>query len=247
MSHVDEGDLHAYLDGALDQVHPAADAERIRVHLRECPQCAERLEAEKTVRAEADAILAGSPVGGVDMPPFEDLRARSEKGSREGSGKGRGGASARRRLAWAASFVVALGAGWWARQATLDRPSIQYQIQLPRTVPVTTTSPVTSEADAASSLGRAEEDETSALVPPVSDRGVEGSQVVPQDVARTLERARQVTGGAQAEPASVGDRVADLTVDPADTGTAASRFARLQTGAVALDTGGAAIRVVDGL
>ena len=224
MWHVDEGDLHAYLDGALDQVHPAADAERIRVHLRECPQCAERLEAEKAVRAEADAILAGSPVGGVEMPPFEDLRARSAKGSAEGSASGRGRVFGRRRLAWAASFVVALGAGWWARQATLDRPSIQYEMQVPRTVPVTTSSPVTSEADAASSLGRAGEDEASALVPPVSDRDVEGSQVVSDDVARTLERARQVTGQAASEPGAGAERVADVSANAADTGVAANRY-----------------------
>ena len=46
MSHVDEGALHAYLDGALDE-YPAAEGRRVREHLDLCPECAERLEVER--------------------------------------------------------------------------------------------------------------------------------------------------------------------------------------------------------
>ena len=42
MSHIDEGALHAYLDGALDS-YPAAEATRIREHLESCAACAARL------------------------------------------------------------------------------------------------------------------------------------------------------------------------------------------------------------
>ena len=208
MWHVDEGDLHAYLDGALDQVHPGPEAERIRAHLRECTDCAARLAAETAVRAEADAILAGTPVGAVDVPPFEDLRARALEES-PGGGAGTGRGPGYRRLAWAASFVVALGAGWWARQMTLDGPVASRMSPGAEAVEAARPGPAAPRADAA---GGAEADlaaeAAGGLVPPpVSDRDVEGSQVVSEDVARTLERARRVTGTAgeerAAEPSSV--------------------------------------------
>ena len=73
MSHVDKGELHAYLDGALDE-YPAAEAERIREHVDQCAQCAISLEAERRVRMDAQAIL-GLAAPEVDMPSLEELRA----------------------------------------------------------------------------------------------------------------------------------------------------------------------------
>ena len=51
MSHVREGDLHAYLDGALEE-YPVHEAERIRSHLEECGECMARLEEERAERRE---------------------------------------------------------------------------------------------------------------------------------------------------------------------------------------------------
>ena len=66
MSHVDEGALHAYLDGALDE-YPVAEARRIREHLDVCATCAERLEVERGLRSDAHAMLGmAAPV--VDLP-----------------------------------------------------------------------------------------------------------------------------------------------------------------------------------
>ena len=109
MSHVDEGALHAYLDGALDE-YPAAEAERVRDHLARCPECADRLERERRVREDATAIL-GLAVPEVTVPSLEELRAyvRSMPPSRTW-------ASVRlHRLGWAASVVLAVGAGWMLR------------------------------------------------------------------------------------------------------------------------------------
>jgi anti-sigma factor RsiW len=116
MQHVDEGDLHAYLDGALDAL-PASEAARIRQHLAACEVCGRRLEEERALRAEAEAILAGADPGAADMPPLEELRQRAFARVRTDSG------IRLRRLTWAASLVMAVGAGWMLRGAQAPRLS----------------------------------------------------------------------------------------------------------------------------
>jgi len=112
MSHIDEGALHAYLDGALD-AYPAAEATRIREHLESCAACAARLAGERAIREEADAILEmTAPV--VQMPPLEDLRALAEHRTRTSRVRG---LSRMNRWSWAASVVLALGTGWMLRGA----------------------------------------------------------------------------------------------------------------------------------
>jgi hypothetical protein len=109
MSHVDEGALHAYLDGALDE-YPAAEAIRIREHVETCAVCADALAAERKVREEAHAIL-GLAAPRVETPTFEELRAYVRA-----SRPGRTVISVRLyRLGWAASVVLALGTGWLLR------------------------------------------------------------------------------------------------------------------------------------
>ncbi len=108
MSHVDEGALHAYLDGALDAL-PASEAARIRQHLASCGTCARRLEEERALREEASSILAGADPGVGAMPPLEELRQRAAARTRVGSG------FRLRQLTWAASLVVAVGTGWLLR------------------------------------------------------------------------------------------------------------------------------------
>ncbi len=109
MWHVDEGALHAYLDGALDE-YPVAEARRVREHLETCAECADRLAEERRVRDEAQAIL-GLAAPQVEVPTFEELRAyvRAQQPARTIT-------SVRLyRLSWAASVVLALGTGWLLR------------------------------------------------------------------------------------------------------------------------------------
>jgi hypothetical protein len=111
MSHVDEGALHAYLDGALEE-YPTGEARRIRAHLERCEACAQALARARTLRDEADLLLA-MPNVDVSPPPLEELRtlarsaAESERASRRGVPL--------YRLGWAASVVLALGVGWMLR------------------------------------------------------------------------------------------------------------------------------------
>lgn len=114
MSHVDEGALHAYLDGALDAL-PGPEAERIRAHLAACGACALRLEEERAVRAEAQAILAGASPALGDLPSLEELRALADA-RRAPSAAGR-----LRQLGFAASLVLAVGAGWMLRGSQAPR------------------------------------------------------------------------------------------------------------------------------
>jgi hypothetical protein len=115
MSHVDEGALHAYLDGALDE-YPAAEAERIREHLDGCAECAGRLEKERRTRSDATAML-GLAAPEVEMPSLEELRAYVK------ATRPRRPATAVRmyRLGWAASVVLAVGAGWMMRGGQFQR------------------------------------------------------------------------------------------------------------------------------
>lgn len=136
MSHVDEGALHAYLDGALDE-YPAAEARRIREHVETCAECAERLATERAVREEAHAIL-GLAAPRVDVPTFEELRAyvvRTSKAERSTM-------SVRLyRMSWAASVVLALGTGWLLRgeraviMAPLEQPAPERPAELGRERP----------------------------------------------------------------------------------------------------------------
>jgi hypothetical protein len=106
MSHIDEGALHAYLDGALDS----------------CDECALRLEEERAIREEAESILAPSaPV--VQMPPLEELRVAAKRRTEASRVRGMSRVT---RWGWAASVVLALGSGWMLRGAIpgmISRPT----------------------------------------------------------------------------------------------------------------------------
>jgi putative zinc finger protein len=68
MSHLDEGTLHALLDGELD----LTEVSEIQMHLGTCVACGSRLQEVKQVLAEADRL-----VGAMDVPPGA-TRSRGE-------------------------------------------------------------------------------------------------------------------------------------------------------------------------
>jgi hypothetical protein len=112
MSHVPDGELTAYADGAYAPTD--ADAQRITAHLALCPDCRNRLEQAHALSARAAEILAVAAPAVMETPPFDEIRAH---------------ATARRAhstfpLAWAATVILALGIGWFGRGA-LRNPDLE--------------------------------------------------------------------------------------------------------------------------
>lgn len=96
MSHVDDGALHAYLDGDLS----ALEAVRLESHLSECDACRTRLAEQRRLVTRASDILAGAMPREREAPPLEQLVPRSP-----------------RRGYWplgaAAAVVLAVAVGWF--------------------------------------------------------------------------------------------------------------------------------------
>jgi anti-sigma factor RsiW len=102
MSHPDEGTIQSLLDGELD----AEQRARLELHFRSCAACAARLAEARGFLQEADRL-----VDMVVVPPASVLR------------RGAGRRTVVRSLAWAASIVVAVAAGYWGRGTTFTPPA----------------------------------------------------------------------------------------------------------------------------
>ncbi|OLB15861.1 MAG: hypothetical protein AUH07_02185, partial [Gemmatimonadetes bacterium 13_2_20CM_70_9] len=98
MSHVDDGTLHAYLDGEL----PPDEARGVDAHLAQCPDCRTHLEEERALIGRADELLGRAAPPDRALPPFRpgDVKPPARLWWQ-----------VRLPLAWAATVVLALGAG----------------------------------------------------------------------------------------------------------------------------------------
>ncbi len=105
MSHVDDGALHAYLDGELLPVERA----RLEAHVAECPACRTRLEEERALVQRASGLLGLAQPPERAVPPLHQLR------------RARLAWRLRMPVAWAASVLLALGLGYYAGGASLGR------------------------------------------------------------------------------------------------------------------------------
>jgi len=101
MSHVDDGTLHAYLDGELTPV----ESERLDAHLAACEACRARLEEERALIERASKLLSRAVPATPERaaPPLHQLR------------RPRVAWRLRIPLAWAATVVMAVGIGWLLR------------------------------------------------------------------------------------------------------------------------------------
>ncbi len=135
MSHLTDGQLHAFLDGSVEALDGATLSEA-GSHIAACDDCGARLEAARLVRDEAVSLLGTAAPSSFSPAPFEELErraARVDPGSASEPTSGRSAMSRRLfgrpgSLAWAASLTVALTAGWLARgtvgSGMLDRPAV---------------------------------------------------------------------------------------------------------------------------
>ena len=103
MSHVDEGTLHAYLDGEL----PAADRAALESHVAQCAACRANLAEERALIARAGQLLAAAQPADRPAPPLQQLRQRPVRRPWH----------VRTPVAWAASVVLALVAGYSLRES----------------------------------------------------------------------------------------------------------------------------------
>jgi hypothetical protein len=116
MSHVDDGTLHALLDGALHAEDPELAA-GVEAHLGRCADCRARLNAAAAVRDRAGQVL--DLLDADPRPDFQEVLARA--------GHDRQGALARqarrtRGAAWAATILLALGTGYLVRDRLVPDP-----------------------------------------------------------------------------------------------------------------------------
>jgi len=98
MSHVDDGTMHAYLDGELSP----AEVQGVDAHLAQCPACRGRLDEERALITRAGELLALAAPPDRELPPF---RAGDVKPLTRLWWK------VRLPLAWAATVAIALGIG----------------------------------------------------------------------------------------------------------------------------------------
>ncbi|MBX6362626.1 MAG: TonB family protein [Gemmatimonadetes bacterium] len=108
MWHVDDGQLHALLDGELDTADPEG-AGAIEVHLAECAECRARLEAQQELHARIHGLISRSGPRDVAMPPFEELAAKAAADvSRASRWAQLANPQRVHAAAWIASFVIIL-------------------------------------------------------------------------------------------------------------------------------------------
>ena len=110
MSHVDDGTLHAYLDGEL----PPAERARVEAHVAECSPCRTRLAEERALIERASRLLGLAQPVERPAPPMHQLR------------RPRLVWRLRVPIAWAASVVLAVGLGYYLGGTSLGRLQPQF-------------------------------------------------------------------------------------------------------------------------
>jgi hypothetical protein len=188
MSHVDDGELTAYADGA----YPADDpvALRIAAHLSTCGNCRTRLEQNHELRDRAAEILAFATPAIVAAPSFETLQAQAATPT-----------LTRRRtfpLAWAASVILAIGLGWFGRGIWQEPRSSGMMVRMD--APAVSTE---VKEEAASSAPAAD------AAPQTAQAQSGGAQERPRDMA-----ANRAQGAASGDVVAAAPTVGSQTVAP---------------------------------
>ena len=113
MPHVDEGRIAAFLDGQL----PKEQAAAVERHLANCDECRNLVDETRHSSDRARAILRTAMGRSGVGPSFEDVLERSKvRAGHRSQGRRLSRLS---KLAWAASVVLAIAVGWFARDSKL--------------------------------------------------------------------------------------------------------------------------------
>lgn len=236
--HLDDGRIAELLDGEI----PSSELAAIQAHLAACPDCAARLASAQADMDEADGLISAldEPEAITTVIPINTARRASRR-------------DWLRRAAWAASLVVAVGAGYLARgpftPRQADEPvatSPAIEAAQPRSVTspaergaVPEAPPVASRpeiAPQAAAPQRATAD-AAVSVEPEARREAARQAPTPSLSTNALEDASVTTGATSAEFAARSrDQVTSKQLLPVDTIDMTEAVERL----------GGSIRLVDG-
>ncbi|HYL55621.1 MAG TPA: zf-HC2 domain-containing protein [Gemmatimonadales bacterium] len=111
MPHVDDGTLHAYLDGELSP----PEAQAVEAHVAQCPACRTRLDEERALIARAEELLAQAAPPDRELPPFRPPDVKPPA---------RLWWQVRTPLAWAATIALALGIGTYVGERERGGPQL---------------------------------------------------------------------------------------------------------------------------
>lgn len=136
MPHLDEGVLTALLDGEI----ASHELPPIQAHLHGCSECQALLGELRGLMGEADAMITAlgdgaAPIAGpaAALPLARGTRTRTY-----------------RLLAWAATVVLAAGAGYWARDLGIAPPTVVSEEPAAFMPPTTAADAVPADRNAAS-------------------------------------------------------------------------------------------------
>jgi hypothetical protein len=128
MQHLDEGLLHELVDGEI----PSTDLPPIQAHLAACSECRARLEEAREFAGEAERLVEM-----IELPERDTPRAAVTAPSPRARPWGRD-------LAWAATVVVAVGAGYLARGGSRPDQPAENESAAPAPVAAPGTTPVSA-------------------------------------------------------------------------------------------------------
>lgn len=219
MSHVDDGTLHAYLDGELSPV----EVERLDTHIAGCSVCRARLDEERALIDRAARLLGMAVPAGPERaaPPLHQLQRRASTWSR-----------LRVPLAWAATVLVAVGLGYYAGFSDSPRlkdaapAAVQPMIA---TTESASTGPASDLAGARSSdvPGTPADDERGAVAQPMASNG----QMADRIARAETDQQRQAPAANAAEPGRLQDNRVDALANSSTAAAAppAEQLARNRT------------------
>jgi hypothetical protein len=193
MSHVDEGTLHALLDGALEGT---SELTEVQQHLAECAECRQRVEEAHALSARAASILDTAPAGEITTPPFTAVLARKRRGAARPRVFGMHRLTA---IGWAATIVLAVGVGWLARGSLPLGGDADLQRRRPP-------SAQTAARDASDEARRSLANETEAEKSSVG--AITGVEAEPQTSTGRQEQAAKSTTAPAAPPIVTADAAA---------------------------------------
>ncbi len=197
MSHLDEGQLHALLDGELDE----AERKTVEAHLESCAECRREFAEARALMAGADELIAAVELPASTRPAAVAPRPKPPL-------------FRWRSVAWAASVCLAVGLGYLARAADFQERYAQ-----PASTPVADAAPAPSLFDSQPAKQELEE-KTGAMNRRVAANGPADQKIVlqaPVEPARRDEALASAKREGDTKPKAAASAVAKEAESAAPT------------------------------